>query len=151
MNFSVSKIFEKNRLVHFINMEILRRGFVNIFFWHSNSRRRSVNCPTYNNQCSKLTIGQVSGAQRHIQNPVEYLWRNFLRKYLTLNIYLKLVSSIFYILPKKRYLKNIKMVFISSEKLFSFSRYSILCTFFFSIPQFLVIFTVSQLLFYSSF
>ena len=32
MNFSVSKIFEKNRLVHFINMEILRRGFVNIFF-----------------------------------------------------------------------------------------------------------------------
>ena len=73
MNFSVIKIFEKNRLVHFINMEILRRGFVNIFFWHSNSRRRSVNCPTYNNQCSKLTIGQVSGAQRHIQNPVEYL------------------------------------------------------------------------------
>ena len=87
MNFSVSKIFEKNRLVHFINMEILRRGFVNIFFWHSNSRRRSVNCPTYNNECSKLTIGQVSGAQRHTQNSVEYLWWNFLRKYLTLNIY----------------------------------------------------------------
>ena len=54
------------------------------------------------------------------------------------DIYLKLVSAIFYQIfifsPNDSPLKTMKNVFISSKKLFSFSRYSNFCDFF---PSFL--------------
>ena len=56
-----------------------------------------------------------------------------------IKIYLKLVSAIFYqvfIFHQVIALSKLKMIFISSKKLFSFSRYSDFCYFFPSSPQF---------------
>ena len=54
--------------------------------------------------------------------------------------YLKLVSAIFYQIiifsPNDNSSKTMKMFFISSKKLFSFSRYSNFCSFFPSFPHF---------------